>query len=45
LDASAYHDKLTEVVNEIDMLSLSNSQKAAFIKQLQDEPWKADWTK
>ena len=45
LDASVYHDKLTEVVNEIDMLSLSNSQKAAFIKQLQDEPWKADWTK
>ena len=45
LDASVYHDKLTEVVNEIDTLSLSNAQKAAFIKQLQDEPWKADWTK
>ena len=45
LDASVYHDKLTEVVNEIDTLSLSNDQKAAFIKQLQDEPWKADWTK
>ena len=45
LDASVYHDKLTEVVNEIDTLSLNNAQKAAFIKQLQDEPWKADWTK
>ena len=45
LDASVYHDKLAEVVNEIDTLSLSNAQKAAFIKQLQDEPWKADWTK
>ena len=45
LDASVYHDKLTEVVNEINTLSLSNAQKAAFIKQLQDEPWKADWTK
>ena len=45
LDASIYHDKLAEVVNEIDTLSLSNDQKAAFIKQLQDEPWKADWTK
>ena len=44
-DANVYHDKLTEVVNEIDTLSLSNAQKAAFIKQLQDEPWKADWTK
>jgi len=40
-----YQDKLAEVVNEIDTLSLSNDQKAAFIKQLQDEPWKADWTK
>ena len=45
LDASIYQDKLAEVVNEIDTLSLSNDQKAAFIKQLQDEPWKADWTK
>ena len=45
LDASVYHDKLTEVVNEIDTLSLNNAQKAAFIKQLQDEPWKVDWTK
>ena len=45
LDASIYQDKLAEVVNEIDTLSLSNAQKAAFIKQLQDEPWKADWTK
>lgn len=45
LDASIYQAKLAEVVNEIDILSLSNDQKAAFIKQLQDEPWKADWTK
>lgn len=45
LDGSMYQDKLAEVVNEIDTLSLSNAQKAAFIKQLQDEPWKADWTK
>ena len=45
LDASIYQDKLAEVVNEIDTLSLNNDQKAAFIKQLQDEPWKADWTK
>ena len=45
LDASIYQDKLAEVINEIDTLSLSNAQKAAFIKQLQDEPWKADWTK
>ena len=45
LDTSIYQDKLAEVVNEIDTLSLSNDQKAAFIKQLQDEPWKADWTK
>ena len=45
LDTSIYQDKLAEVVNEIDTLSLSNAQKAAFIKQLQDEPWKADWTK
>ena len=40
-----YQDKLAEVVNEIDTLSLSNAQKAAFIKQLEDQPWKVDWTK
>ena len=45
LDASVYHDKLTEVSNEIDTLSLTKPQKDAFIKQLEDQPWKADWTK
>ena len=45
LDASVYHDKLTEVSNEIDTLSLTQPQKDAFIKQLEDQPWKADWTK
>ena len=45
LDASVYHDKLTEVSNEIDTLSLTDPQKTAFIKQLKDQPWKADWTK
>ena len=45
LDASVYHDKLTEVVNEIDMLSLTQPQKDAFIKQLEDQPWKVDWSK
>ena len=45
LDASVYHDKLTEVSNEIDTLSLTDPQKTAFIKQLKDQPWKADWSK
>ena len=45
LDASVYHDKLTEVSNEIDTLSLTKPQKDAFIKQLEDQPWKVDWSK
>ena len=45
LDASVYHDKLTEVSDEIKTLSLTDPQKTAFIKQLEDQPWKADWTK
>ena len=45
LDASVYHDKLTEVSDKIKTLSLTDPQKTAFIKQLEDQPWKADWTK
>ena len=45
LDASVYHDKLTEVSDKIKTLSLTDPQKTAFIKQLKDQPWKADWTK
>ena len=45
LDASVYHDKLREVSDEIKTLSLTDPQKTAFIKQLEDQPWKADWTK
>ena len=45
LDASAYQDKITDVIREINTLPLSKDQKLAFIKQLHDEPWKVDWSK
>ena len=45
LDTSAYQDKITDVIREIDTLPLSKDQKLAFIKQLHDEPWKVDWSK
>ena len=45
LDASVYHDKLTEVSDKIKTLSLTLPQKTAFIKQLEDQPWKVDWSK
>ena len=40
-----YHDKLTEVSDKIKTLSLTLPQKTAFIKQLEDQPWKVDWSK
>ena len=43
LDTSAYQDKITDVIREIDTLPLSKDQKLAFIKQLHDEPWKVEW--